>query len=186
MSSILDNPAVRRAALPITVDQYHRLGEAGIIGQNTELLRGIILEKMIKSPQHTWIVQWLARRLGERLPAGVHLRQEQPLTLADSEPEPDIAIVSGTPDDFRHEHPSTAVLVIEVAISSVEVDHEKAQLYAAAGVNEYWLILPGRRVAEVHTNPSDSGYDRRQSYTDQETVFPQDLPACTVELNRIF
>ena len=88
MPSILDKPAIRQAALPITVEQYHQLGEAGIIAENTELIRGVIFEKMIKSPQHTWIVQSLVDQLRERVADSCHVRQEQPLTLKDSERDP--------------------------------------------------------------------------------------------------
>ncbi|MEZ6080011.1 MAG: hypothetical protein R3C56_31345 [Pirellulaceae bacterium] len=60
MASVLDNPAVRRLALPISVAQYHSLGHAGLIDQETELLRGVIVAKMIKSPRHSFLVQILA------------------------------------------------------------------------------------------------------------------------------
>src|SRR5687768_6437915 len=124
VASILDNAAVRNAALPISVEQYHRLGETGIIPQNTELLHGVIVEKMVKSPQHSWLVQRLADWLRSNLPSDCHLRQEQPLTFVDSEPEPDLAVVRGQPDDFRRQHPRTAEWVIEVAISSEDIDRQ--------------------------------------------------------------
>jgi len=62
MSSILDKPSIRHAALPITVEQYHRLGEQAIISEQTELLRGVIIEQMTKSPLHTYVVQLLVRK----------------------------------------------------------------------------------------------------------------------------
>jgi hypothetical protein len=82
---------VRDAVLPFSVEQYHKLGEAGIIAQDTELLRGVIVEKTVNSPEHSWLVQKLVDWLRATVPAGWHVRQEQPLTFADSEPEPDIA-----------------------------------------------------------------------------------------------
>ena len=81
MASILEQPAVREAVLPISVEQYHRLGEAGIVPERTELLRGIVVEQMIKTPLHTWTVQRLVDWLRSAAPAGLHVRQEQPLTL---------------------------------------------------------------------------------------------------------
>ena len=59
------------------------------------------------------------------------------MTLNDSEPEPDVAVVPGSVEDYRSAHPSTAVLIIEVAVSSEDVDREKAELYASAGIKEY-------------------------------------------------
>ncbi len=131
MSSILDNPAIRQAALPVTIDQYHRMGDAGLISQRTELLSGVIVEKMNKSPNHSWIVQFLMDCLRQSTPENTHLRQEQPLTFGESEPEPDIALVVGQRDDYRHAHPTTAMLVIEVAVSSAAIDREKPTLLAS-------------------------------------------------------
>ena len=186
MSSILDKPAIRKAALPITVEQYHRLGEAGIIAENTELVRGIILEKMNKSPRHTWIVQWLVEELRQGVGQEFHVRQEQPITLADSEPEPDIAVVQGHPEDFRSTHPATAVLVVEVALSTVEIDREKAEIYAAAGVTEYWLVLPEERIVEKYVGPSAAGYAEIQRISGGAIIFPQCVPELKVDLARLF
>jgi Uma2 family endonuclease len=158
MSSILNLSAVRDAVLPISVAQYHRLGEAGIIDERTELLRGIIVRKMIKSPQHSWFVQKLSSILAEQIAPPLMLRQEQPLSLSDSEPEPDLAIVAGKIDDFRTEHPVSAELVIEVAVSSEELDREKTSLYAEADVGEYWLVLVQKKVVERYSGPSAAGY----------------------------
>ncbi|MFO7906126.1 MAG: Uma2 family endonuclease [Planctomycetota bacterium] len=158
MPSILENPAVRRAAVSVSVEQYHRLGRMGIIHENTELLEGVIVRKMIKSPLHSWLVQFLVESLKANVPRGFHVRQEQPLTFVGSEPEPDVAVVSGSPDDYRRAHPSKAVLVIEVAVASAAVDREKAKLYAAAGVAEYLVILPDEKCIEAYSSPSSSGY----------------------------
>ncbi len=177
MASILDNAAVRNVALPISVAQYHQLGKAGIIPQATELLRGVIVEKMVKSPEHSWLVQYLAEWLKAAAPAGWHVRQEQPLTLADSEPEPDVALVAGKPTDYRAEHPATATLVIEVAIWSEALDREKAQAYAEAGIEECWLVLPNRRAVEILTRPSATGYQGRRLAGAGEEVVLEKLPS---------
>jgi Uma2 family endonuclease len=158
MASILENAAVRDAALPISVEQYHQMGESGIIAADTELLHGVIVKKMVKSPEHTWLVQRLLEWLRGVLPAVYHLRQEQPLTFDDSEPEPDIAVVSGSAEDFRRRHPESASLVIEVAISSEALDREKAHAYAAANVDHYWLVLPLQRTVECYRLPTPQGY----------------------------
>jgi Uma2 family endonuclease len=158
MSAILNQPAVRDAVLPISVAQYHQLGEAGIIDERTELLRGVIIRKVIKSPQHSWFVYKLAEILAKQVRSPLLLRQEQPLSLADSETEPDSAIVAGTIDDFRNEHPATAKLVIEVAVSSEVLDREKTSIYAEAGVREYWLVLLQKKVVERYSGQTSAGY----------------------------
>lgn len=186
MASIFDNAAIREAALPITVAQYHQLGEAGIIAQDTELLRGVIVEKMVKSPEHSWLVQRLVDWLRDALPSGWHVRQEQPLTFGDSEPEPDIAVVAGAPDDYRGEHPLTAALVIEVAIWSEALDREKSLACAEAGVDEFWLVLPQKRAIEVLSRPTPAGYADRRQATAGDEISAIKLPGLRLSLGELF
>ncbi|MCO6455790.1 MAG: Uma2 family endonuclease [Pirellulaceae bacterium] len=150
MSSVLDIPGVRQAALLLNIQQYHSLCETGIIPERTELLAGIVVRKMGKSPLHTWTVEFLADWLRARLAPDQTLRVEQPLTLVDSEPEADLAVVAGSRDDYRSAHPTNAELVVEVAITTEELDKAKAAIYAAAGVSQYWLALPERGQLVVH------------------------------------
>ena len=142
MIELLEKPAIRELALPITVEQYHQLGAAGIISERTELLRGVILGKMTKSPLHVYLVARIVEWLRGALAAGHYVRKEEPLTLADSEPEPDAAVVQGKAEDYRAQHPTKAELVIEVAIATVDLDQEKAAVYATAGIPEYWIVIP--------------------------------------------
>lgn len=167
MSSILENPSVSASALRLDVEQYHKLCASGIVPEPTELLAGIVVEKMGKSPLHTWTVQFLSDWFREKLAAGQTLRVEQPLTLNASEPEPDLAIVSGSRDDFKSQHPSTARLIIEVAISTIELDRAKANIYAAAGVSEYWIVMPESREATIYRDIRDGEYGTIISVTDE-------------------
>ena len=158
VSSILDNPAIRGIALPMTVTQYHQMGNAGILVGNTELIRGYVFEKMIKSPVHSWIVQRMASWLRDVVPREHYVRQEQPLTLDDSEPEPDLAVVAGNVDLHRNHHPHTALLVIEVSISSLELDREKTRIYAKAGIQEYAIIVPTTESVELFRGADGERY----------------------------
>lgn len=158
MTSLLANPIIRDAVVPLSVEQYRRMGEVGVIDERTELLRGVILKKMDKSPLHTLTVKKLVNALRPILPTGCELRKEEPLTLAHSEPEPDIAIVEENSYDPAQCHPSTAQWVIEVALSSEAIDREKATIYAEAGVPEYWLVLPEKKILERFTNPGGDAY----------------------------
>ena len=146
--------------MPLTVAQYHRFRDAGWMPEKTELLEGIIIRKMTKSPRHSYLISILQQVLYARLPGGCLLRKEDPLTLADSEPEPDLSIVRGELTDFRDAHPTSAELVVEVAISSLELDRAKAPIYARAGIPEYWIVRPDARCIEVHSEPSATGYAR--------------------------
>src|SRR5216684_5025549 len=135
---------------PLSVKAYHALGEMGLIPEKTELLNGQVFQKMPKSPEHAYLQLFLAEALQAVLPSGTHLRSEQPITCVESEPEPDLAIVRGRKEDYRHEHPHTAELVIEVCVTSYEYDRSKLRAYATAGVKEVWLIKAPEKQIEVH------------------------------------
>jgi len=154
MVTILDMPEVRRRVSRLSVEEYHRLNEFNENRRRTELIRGIVIEKMSKSPLHAAVAKRLYDRLARVLGAGWVVRREDPLTLGDSEPEPDIAVVAGAEADFLRAHPTTAALVIEVAVSSPALDRENARLYAEAGVTEYWIVLAAERRVEVYVGPA--------------------------------
>ncbi len=158
---MLEIPEVRARISPVTVEQYHQFPEFNGNGRRTELIRGIVIEKMSKSPLHSSIAKILYDHLLTVLPSGWSVRQDQPLTLRDSEPEPDIAVVRGSVQDYRARHPSTAAVVVEIAISSLGLDREKIALYAEAGVEEYWIVLPVERRVEVHRHPEAGAYRDR-------------------------
>src|SRR5688572_25044460 len=145
MSPILEIPEVRQRVSPLSVEDYHRLGEFNGNDRRTELIRGIVIEKMSKSPLHRILAKRLYDSIARMLPEGFLVHKEEPLTLADSEPEPDISVVRGTEGDFTAKHPATAELVIEVSALSPALDRENASLYAEAGVKEYWIVLGAQR-----------------------------------------
>lgn len=184
---ILDEPEVRGAALPLTVEQYHRLSAEGIVPERTELLQGVIIGQMTKSPLHTFLVQRLARWIGAAVPAGWFVRKEEPLTLADSEPEPDITVVAGCPEDYRTAHPTVAALVVEVAIATLGIDRAKADVYAAAGIPEYWIVIPEGRMVEIHRRPGPAGYGERLTISEDEaSVQPDGLPVPPLSIAQLF
>lgn len=188
MNAILEEPKVRERVHPWSVDDYHALGAAGCVGESVELLRGILVDKMSKSPLHCLICQRLvdlfriqAAKIGNLL-----VRQEQPLTFSDSEPEPDVAIVSGIPDDFAARHPSSASLVIEVAITSIEVDRGKAPIYAEAGIPEFWLVRPESSEIEVFTKPDNGVYGSCETKGPGAILTCEVFPAFSLPLDELF
>lgn len=176
MLSILDDPAIRARAYPLSVEAYHHLFDLGAVPENVELIRGAVVEKRPKTPLHASIVTLLHQCLLQVIPPGWVVRSEQPLTFADSEPEPDISVARGTPHDFFQGHPREAALVIEVCVSSEALDRLKLQLYAEAGVPECWLVLAEERVIERHTSPQGTAYQHRECAalpaTLESAVFP--------------
>src|SRR5437588_6339690 len=132
MTSILEIPEVRQRVSQLSVEEYHRLDEFNDNGKRTELIRGVIIEKMSKSPLHSMLASRLYKLILAVLPDGFLAWKEEPLTLSDSEPEPDISVVRGREQEFVTSHPTTAELVVEVAVVSPALDRELASLYAEA------------------------------------------------------
>ena len=95
MSSILDLPSIRARIPRISLDEYHRQPEFNENRKRTELIRGIVVEKMSKSPLHETVSMRLFRLIWMAVGSGFLVRKDSPLTLADSEPEPDILVAEG-------------------------------------------------------------------------------------------
>jgi Uma2 family endonuclease len=137
----------------------YRLADLGFFrGQRAERIGGQIV---VQSPQN-WRHAVSTDRAGEVLRTAFGpafwVRTQLPLELGlDSDPEPDVSVIAGKREDFT-DHPRTAVLVVEVSDSSLSYDRtEKASLYAAAGIADYWVIdVAGRRV-EVFRSPQADG-----------------------------
>lgn len=138
---------------------YHRLGELGLIPRNTELIYGVVVHKMTVSPIHSKIVTKLASLLFKNLPDSFIVRQEKPISIKDSEPEPDLSVIKATYDDFGDRHPETAELVIEAAYSSLEDDLDKAFIYAGAGIPVYWIIDINNKKLHIFENPENGKYN---------------------------
>ena len=101
-------------------------------------------------------------------------------------PEPDLAVVLGREEDHIATHPTTALLAVEVAVTSLDLDREKAVLYAEANISEYWIVIGERKVVEVYTAPQDGIYTQRRLYTCVETIKSSALPGLTVDLAALF
>jgi Uma2 family endonuclease len=137
--------APREPVRKFSVDEYHRMIASGILAENNsvELLDGWIVSKSPHNPLHVSTVQRINNRLRAHLPAGWDLRIQSAITLDESEPEPDVAVVYGDHATFRHRHPTPADLglVIEVAESSLAQDRtDKYAIYARAGIANYWIV----------------------------------------------
>ena len=186
MATLLDIPEVRERISKISVEDYHQLGEYNENGRRTELIRGIIIEKVSKSPLHSTLGSLLYKLIFALIPAGCIIRKDEPLTFTDSEPEPDISVVRGQESDFTKAHPKTAELVIEVAVSSIALDRENATLYAEAGVKEYWIVLGREGRIEVYRQPKAAVYQEKRSYGPGETLVCSSLPTVQIQLSELF
>src|SRR4051812_34499956 len=170
MPELLDLPISLGDLARISVPSFHRLAQVGIVKKRAELIRGIILEKPAVTPLHRRLGLWLYDRLKPLAGPDHQVFHESPLTLRDSEPMPDVMVAAGRASDFREAHPSTAELLIEVAVSSEALDRGMAALYAEAGVKEYWIVLASRSQVEVYREASGSDYRERRLYGGNDEI----------------
>ena len=171
-----------------SVEDYHRMIEAGILrDRRVELLVGEIVEMSPETPLHYNTAKRGANYLAALLTGKADVRFNGPITLADSEPEPDIAIVR-LPDSAyndRHPAPQDIFWIVEVANTSLKKDLElKAAIYAAAVIQEYWILdLSARRII-VFRHPQAGQYTEEQSL-ESGIITPLAFSDISVSVNRL-
>ncbi|MEH1846166.1 MAG: Uma2 family endonuclease [Nostoc sp.] len=145
-----------------SVDDYHRMVEAGILhGRHLELLAGEIVEMSPETPIHYTTAKRGAKYLEELLLGKADVRLNGPITLSDSEPEPDIAIVRLPESSYNDRHPAPQDIfwIVEVAKTSLKKDLDiKAAIYATAAIQEYWVLDLSTKQMIVLRNPKDGKY----------------------------
>ncbi len=182
LAAILDLPEVRAHVSPLSVEAYEALTEMGVLEKSAELIRGIIVKKMSKSPLHRKLTKRVFLHFLAFQRDGLVAFTEAPLRLKDSMPEPDAMIVRGEESDFDAKHPTKAELVVEVAVSSVALDRENASLYAESGVPEYWIVLGTERQVEVYREPENGVYRQKRLYSMGETLECASIPGLQATL----
>jgi Uma2 family endonuclease len=147
----------------MNVDQYQRLVEAAVLdGQSVELINGLLVRKMGKTPPHVIACEATRDQLLPLIPRGWRLTIEAPVRIPDyDEPEPDLAVVRGTREEYEHRHPGPddIEILIEVADTTLDRDRGEKQLaYARARVPAYWIVNLVDRRLEIYTSPTPTGY----------------------------
>lgn len=164
-----------------SVDEYHRLGEAGIFDEDdrVELLNGEIILMAPLGKRHAQTVRRLTNLLAH-LFRGVALVDAQNALVLDnfSEPQPDILLLDPRIDQTGElPRPEDAFLVLEVADSTVRYDSQtKLAAYARAGIGEYWLVNLADNVIEVFRQPAGDRYAAHQRFQRGEKVAPARFP----------
>jgi Uma2 family endonuclease len=171
----------------LSIEEYHRLIASGGIeeGARFELIDGLLLDMSPKSPAHEKAIAWLMEWVIDHTDRARHqLRVCGALTLGTSEPEPDLMIVERpTP---RGAHPSNALLVVEVALSSKERDLTvKPDLYAGA-VKEYWVVNLQARHVVVHREGANGTYRQIETVTPPEELSAQALDVGRLPTGKLF
>ena len=177
--------------------EYERLIDLGVFqpGDPIELIGGELLVAEPQGAPHYTAIRKTARVLERAFGPSWEVRTQGPMGLdEESEPEPDVAVVPGEPEDYRSSHPSRAELVVEVSESSLAFDRgHKGSVYARAGILDYWIVNLVDRVLEVYREPAPDAaapfgarYARREVLDPSGLVSPLAAPHARIHIRDLF
>ncbi len=164
----------------LSIDEYHRIVASGALGsRRIELLCGEMVEVSPETPYHANQNNRLFKYLLARFDGLADVRSSHPITLGDSEPEPDIALAQLPENryDTRHPMPADLYLAMEVSYSTLEYDlGRKREIYAAAGIGDYWVVNLRQRQLHLFGELRGGEYGRQRELaagTVSVSAFPE-------------
>lgn len=190
--SILQLPPAPDGRVRFSREAYYRMFEIGVLNRDRrfELLDGEIVMMSPIGPDQSGLIGRLNRFFMTNMPDSIDCRIQSPIVLSDrSEPEPDVALVRRQSHDYRAAHPHSAdvLLVVEVSQSSFARDRgQKLQMYAQAGITEYWIVDVDRQIIVVHRNPVATGYETVEQFAADATIAPLAAPNCRLDVGWLF
>jgi len=155
-----------------TAEEYERIAEI-LDDDRVELIDGYLVKKMTKLPPHVLGCARVLAALTGVAPVGWHGRPGEPVRLGESaEPEPDVSLVRGAPDDYAsaHPQPSDIGLLVEVSDTTLKKDRRRKKTYEPAGIPVYWIVNLAERQVEVYSDPCPEGYASREIYRSGQRV----------------
>ena len=171
-----------------SIEKWHELVDSGVLeGQKVELLEGDIVEMSPKDVEHSFTNESIVIYLRNKLSRLAHVRESHPITLDNSEPEPDIAIVRLPLTIYRtrHPYPEDIYWLIEVSQRTLKKDlEEKSTTYARNGISEYWVIDLKNKKLIIHTQPSKDKYLQVVEYQ-AGTVTPQAFSDIAIAIDKL-
>ena len=176
----------------LTVEEYHRMGEAGILGpqDRVELIEGEIIDMSPIGSNHAGTVNYLNQVLFAALQENAIISPQNPIILNDrNEPEPDIVLLKPRKDFYRQSHPTPndVLLIIEVADTSLRYDSEiKIPLYARYGIPEVWIVDLENNQLTKYLSPNDDHYESSNVVNDLSQISVQELPELKINLANLF
>lgn len=172
-----------------TIEEYHLMIESGLLTDKpVELLNGRVIEISPKREEHSYTNDDVAELLREKLRGLAKIRESHPVTLDNSEPEPDIAVVKLPKTIYlqHHPYPQDIYWLVEVSCKTLNRDlTEKSTIYARNNIPEYWVIDLVNKKLIVHTHPTDdSKYSQIKEYV-RGTVSPLAFPQIEIALEQL-
>ncbi|MBI3979030.1 MAG: Uma2 family endonuclease [Chloroflexi bacterium] len=189
----MSTPELRRW----TRAEYQRMAEVGIFrpDQRVELIEGEIVVVPPPTSHRAVCISLIGDALRDTVKPDCDVRLRLPLALGEhSEPEPDVAVVPGAPRDYLGTHPTSALLVVEIADTSLAFDRDvKGGVYARAGIPDYWVVNLVHRQLEIHREPGPLpaapggfGYRTRTIFLPGETISPLARPDARLDMADLF
>ncbi|MFM7736717.1 MAG: Uma2 family endonuclease [Alphaproteobacteria bacterium] len=175
--------------LRITSRRFFELVGEGLLGSEdrVELLEGVVVAMPPSGPVHASVVHRIQYLLHDRLRGRATVRSQSSLVAGGrSVPEPDVAVLPGAADDWERRHPSSALLVVEVAESSLAQDRlTKSRIYARASIAEYWIVDLRNDSVEVQRSPDPelAVYAERSRLRRGERISPLAFPDLLLDVD---
>ncbi len=172
-----------------SINDYHRMIETGILlNRHVELLGGEIIEMSPETPMHYTTAKQGTKYLEGLLSGKADVRFNGPITLSDSEPEPDLAIVQLPESTYkdRHPNPQDIFWIVEVAKTSLKKDLEiKLPIYATAEIQEYWVLDLSKKQVIVFRNPQGDKY-LEEKIIEEGVIKPLAFSEVSVSVDKLF
>ncbi len=175
-----------------SVEDYEEMIRRGALTEYDKvvLIRGEIVPKMPTGPKHSGCLKKMNRTMGVRVGDRAIVAIQDPVRLLDSQPEPDLSLLVPRADFYTlsHPEPHDILLLVEVSDSSLAVDRGlMKEIYAEAGIVEYWIVNLVDQSLEVHRGPlPDGSYRDERILKRGESIEVDALPGVVVAVDELF
>jgi Uma2 family endonuclease len=173
-----------------TVDEYEQMIAAGVLGEDDrlELIEGEIIKMSPIGAIHVFIVNRLTNLLAARVRERAIVSVQNPIRLANSQPQPDLTLLLPSVGLRPHSLPGAGdvLLLIEVADTTARFDQAvKVPVYGGEGIGEYWLVDIAKGVVEVYRGPGAGGYETKETFGPGDVVSPEAFPDVRLDVHDI-
>ncbi|MFM7579227.1 MAG: Uma2 family endonuclease, partial [Microcystaceae cyanobacterium] len=172
-----------------SLEDYHQLINNGVLcKKKVELLDGELIEMSPESPLHSYVTRSSSDYLRQALKRLARVIEAHPITLTNSEPEPDLAIVKLSPTDYKHHHPFPEDIfwLIEISNKTLNYDlNDKRKIYAQDGIIEYWVADINNRQVHIFLNPKDGDYQTTKIVS-EGVIKTQTFPTIDLSIQHLF
>ena len=171
-----------------SIEEWHEIVNSGLLeGKPVEFLSGEIISVSPEGIEHSYTNESVANYLRGVLNDLAHVKESHPITLNNSEPQPDVAIIRLPETIYRNHHPYPQDIywLIEISNRTFKIDlNQKSTIYARNGIPEYWVIDLVNKKLIVHTQVGQDSYTKITEYT-AGTVSPKAFPRIAIAINRL-